>query len=211
MAAFALPARAESEAENHCHPACQTGATCVNGTCMVPAPATGPAPVAPPAATTAPAATTPAPAAMTPAPAPPPPTPAPAPPPAYAPGSPQPGSPYAAPVYAYPSRPPPAPPPHSGLLALPYIGVNSFSGSGTSSLDPGLRFGSFLGGFVTPTFSVDGEATMDIMNPNTPGIESSEWMAHFTFSPLFHARGPSAEFVIGPKLGLWTLSAHASD
>jgi len=97
------------------------------------------------------------------------------------------------------------------LLALPYIGVNSFAVSGTTGLDPGLRFGSFLGGFVTPTFSVNGEATMDIMNPNTPGIESSEWMAHFTFSPLFHARGPSAEFVIGPKLGLWTLSAHASD
>ena len=96
-------------------------------------------------------------------------------------------------------------------MALPYIGMNSFSGDGTSRLDPGLRLGAFLGGYATEVFSVNGEVTLDVMNPNTPGVDSSEWMADFTFSPLFHARSNSAEFVIGPKLGIWTLSAHGSD
>jgi len=64
---------------------------------------------------------------------------------------------------------------------------------------------------VSEIFSVNGEVTVDVMNPNTPGVDASEWMADFTFSPLFHARASSAEVVIGPKLGIWTLSAHGSD
>src|SRR4029079_8251188 len=39
----------------------------------------------------------------------------------------------------------------------------------------------------------------------------SEAMGHLTFSPLFHARTPGAEIVIGPKLGIWALRAHGPD
>ena len=178
---------------------------------MLPAQAATPAPVspAPAAATSAPAATATAPVSDPPAPAATPTAAATAPPPAYAP---PPASPYPPPPYAYQPRPPLAPPPpHTGFLALPYIGIHSFSGDGTNGLDPGLRLGAFLGGYVTDSFSANGEVTIDVMNPRSAGVDSSEWMADFTFSPLFHVRSGSAEIVLGPKLGLWTLSAHASD
>ena len=192
---------------------------------MAPAQATTPAPASPaPAVATpapapapsapAPAPAYPAPATPPPAPAATPPAPAPAPSPAFGKGYPQPASSYPPPPYAYQPRPAPGPPPlppHTGFLALPYVGIHSFSGDGTSGLDPGLRLGAFLGGVVSEIFSANGEVTIDVMNPRTPGFDSSEWMAHFTFSPLFHARANSAEVVIGPKLGLWTLSAHGSD
>jgi hypothetical protein len=188
LAAVALPAAAEAQEEKVCEPACGAGATCVNGLCMVPAQS--------------------APAAATPAPAPAPPA------------APPQGTGYPPPAYYYPPRayayPPAAtaaaaPPERSGFLALPYIGINSFSGSGLDSLDPGLRLGALLGGSVSGIFSANGEITIDVMNPNAPGVDVTEAMVHLTFSPLFHARTPAAEFVIGPKLGIWGLSAHATD
>jgi hypothetical protein len=191
LVAVASPAAAEAEEDEICEPACGAGATCVNGLCMVPAQA------APPAV-----------------------TPAPAPPPAPAAGYPPPAYSYPPPAYRYPPPPygyPPAAtaaaarPERSGFLALPYIGINSFSGTGTAGLDPGLRLGALLGGSVSGIFSANGEITVDIMNPNAPGVDVSEAMVHLTFSPLFHARTPSAEFVIGPKLGIWGLSGHGTD
>jgi hypothetical protein len=187
LAAVALPAAAEAEDENVCEPACGTGATCINGQCMVPAQS-----ATPPAAT----------------PAPPPP-----------PGAGYPPQGYYYPPPTYRSPPPAGYPPaatapseRSGFLALPYIGINSFFGSGTDGLDPGLRLGAILGGSVSPIFSANGEISIDVMNPNSgPGVDASEVMVHLTFSPLFHARTPGAEIVIGPKLGIWALSAHASN
>jgi hypothetical protein len=197
MAAVVSPAPVEAEEEKVCEPACEAGATCVNGTCMVPAQQAKPAP----APSQAPAA--PPPQAY--APGYPPPQ-------AYAPGYPPPGYQYP-PPYAYPPRPMPAParPPRVGFLALPYAGIHSFSGSGTNGLDPGLRLGAILGGAVSEIFSVNGEATIDVMNPSSAGADASEDMATLAFSPLFHARSGSAEIVIGPKLGLWALSGHASN
>jgi hypothetical protein len=188
LAAFALPAAAEAEEEDVCQPACGPGATCVNGQCMVPVQS------APPPG-------------VTPAQAPAPPPPAGYPPPAYY---------YPPPTYRSP--PPPgypgaaaAPAERSGFLVLPYIGINSFFGNGTDNLDPGLRLGTILGGSVSGVFSANGEITVDVMNPSSPGVDASEAMVHLTFSPLFHVRTPGAEIVIGPKLGIWALSGHATD
>ena len=94
---------------------------------------------------------------------------------------------------------------------MPYAGLHSFSGEGTAGVDPGLRLGAILGGRVSEVFSANGEVTIDLMNPDEPaGGDISEWLAHVTFSPLFHVSTTSAEIVIGPKLGAWTLSGHVS-
>ena len=191
LAAVVRPAFAGDE-DGPCEPACGAGETCFKGTCMVPAPAPvrqpQPAPAYPPQAY-------------------------PYPPQAH----PYPPQPYAYPPpapYGYPPSgyyPPPPPAARRGFLALPYVGINSFSGEGTTGLDPGLRLGAILGGRVSDIFSANGELTIDIMNPDVPeGTSVSEAMVHMTFSPLFHARTTNAEIVLGPKLGLWALSGHAS-
>jgi hypothetical protein len=195
MLAVIRPARADepaaaAEETKACEPACRLGEACVNGTCMVPAQSARPAP--PPANT-----------------------------PGYPPpGYPPPGYPYPPPAYGYPppgyappGYAPPAPPrpPRRGFLALPYAGIHSFSGEGTSGLDPGLRLGAILGGNVSEAFSANGELTFDIVNPDEPaGGNVSEVMGHITFSPLFHAYTASAEIVLGPKLGAWALTGHVS-
>jgi hypothetical protein len=132
----------------NCHPACAPGQMCVQGMCMVPAPPPGYG-------------------------YPPPPNPYP-PPPGYSYGYPPPG--------AYPGSyapPPPPPPPfsasdrrHSGFLAMPYLGVNSFQGTNAVNLGPGFRIGTLLGGRIGRSFSINGELTIDFMNPeNVPAAE----------------------------------------
>jgi hypothetical protein len=143
-AVMAPPAGAEEATAAICEPACQPGAVCVKGTCMVPAPPAQPRPT-------------------------------PVLPPGYAPydgRQPYP-YPYPAPPQAYP--PPgygasaPLRPAPTGFLALPYVGINSFSGEGTSGIDPGLRLGALLGGRVSEIFSANGEITFDVMNPDRGG------------------------------------------
>lgn len=95
-------------------------------------------------------------------------------------------------------------------MALPYIGIDSFSGYGTGGLGPGLRLGALLGGVVFPRLSLNGELTVDVMNPRT-GLDASESMLQFTISPLIHMRASSAEVVFGPKVGPWRLSGQSSD
>jgi hypothetical protein len=180
----ALPARADEPVD--CDPACGAGQTCVQGVCMIPAPA--------PAADRSPSPTPPA-----------------QPPVAY----PPPQTPYPPYGYQPPSYlPAPAPPrpPRTGFLALPYAGIHSFSGQGNGDLDPGFRVGSLVGARVSDLFSANMEVTFDILNPNNPaGVSASAYMLHATASPLFHIAAPPAEIVIGPKLGAWFEWGTASE
>jgi hypothetical protein len=186
--AIAAPVRAadapESDAEV-CAPACHPGEVCFQGVCMVPAPrGHQPAPQGPAA------------------------PPYPYPPPPYG---------YSPPPYGYPpppySYPAPRPrPPRTGFLAIPYVGLNSFSGDGASGIDTGLRIGAILGGRVNDLFSVNGEVIADVLNFNTPpGVSASETITALAGSPLFHLTTPSVDLVVGPKFGFWYLSGHASN
>jgi hypothetical protein len=135
-----------------------------------------------------------------------------------------PAAPPTAPMEAAPANQPPAlpevEPPSSfqpqrpaptGLLVLPYAGLNIFRSDGGSAPDAGLRLGTLLGGRVNELFSANGEVTFDVINLAVPaGVTASEYMFHFTFSPLLHFRSPGAELVIGPKIGGWILGGHSS-
>lgn len=124
------------------------------------------------------------------------------------------------PEHSYPPPPPPAHPPQlttprtprsSGFQPVLYAGVHSLSGDGTSATHPGLRLGAILGGRATEVVSANGEITVDVFNFDTgDGNSASGSMFQMTFSPLFHAATARADIVIGPKLGAWALTSHAS-
>jgi hypothetical protein len=181
-----------------------------------------PAPPAPPTPSAAPAPASPA---APPFPARPPAVAASQPPPGYA--YPPPAYAYPPPAYAYPppayAYPPPvayaAPPPRpnrerKGMLVMPYLGVHSFQDSVDSGLDPGLRVGALVGGYVSNAWSLNGGFDLDLINPNSQatsaGIELSTQMVDLTFSPLFHLGNGKAEFVVGPRAGAWMEWVHES-
>jgi hypothetical protein len=117
--------------------------------------------------------------------------------------------------YGYP--PPGAPPPpmgrhRSGFLALPYLGIESHAGSDDQDLGVGFVLGSFLGGRINDSFSINGEITIDIGNPKNvaPGIDVTIAEVDLAFSPLFHVPLGNGEVVLGPKLGAFGASAEAS-
>jgi len=150
--------------------------------------------------------------------------PQPYPPPGYAPQAPPPGY-YAPPpqpaygqqpTYAPPpayAPPPPAGPPayRRGFLLMPYLGVNVPVGDTSNGMSTGLRLGGLMGAMVGPFVSLNGELTIDILNPDTPsGMSVTEVEADLAFSPLFHLSLPGLELVAGPKIGFFALSGSVS-
>jgi len=128
----------------------------------------------------------------------------------------QPG--YPPPGYAYPpsyyTRPAPPPPGHKhGFLAMVFLGVNSLQGSTGKNEDVGFRLGTIMGGRVNESFSINGELTLDILNPkNVPsGVDVTEVEVDIALSPLFHVQLDNVELVAGPKLGFMGYSEQSSD
>jgi hypothetical protein len=197
LAVSGVETGAFAQASAECSPACGAGELCVNGVCMVPA--------------------RPAPTAAVPADAVPPP---PAPPPvvpqaAEAPRTAPPPLPITA--RARPAYAPAAPQPdrvREGALFLPFIGLHSFQDSNDKGVDPGLRVGTFIGGFVNNTLSLNGLAELDILNPNSngssAGADVSGQFLGVSFNPLLHVGNGNVEFVIGPKLGGWIEWVHVN-
>jgi hypothetical protein len=99
-----------------------------------------------------------------------------------------------------------------GMVILPYVGVHSFQGSNGSGLNPGLRVGAFVGRYVKRIWSLNGQAELDVLNPNdtasSAGVDASAQMIGVTFSPLVHLGNGKTELVAGPKLGGWIQRKH---
>ena len=92
-----------------------------------------------------------------------------------------------------------------------YTGVHSLSGNAHERHGPGPAARRNSGGRATELVSANGEITIDILNFDTgAGTSASGGMIQMTLSPLFHAATASSDIVIGPKLGAWTLTSHAS-
>jgi hypothetical protein len=139
------------------------------------------------------------------------------------------GSPTATPVVD-PNAPPPgaypAPPPGGALpavqqssaapfkpfLLLPFIGVQSIQNE-NSGTGPGLRIGGLIGGRVSEQFSFNGELLFDLWNISNvpPTVSESAYVIQAAAAPLFHLQAsPTAEIVMGPKLGLFFDHASVS-
>jgi hypothetical protein len=106
------------------------------------------------------------------------------------------------------AAPLPASPRPSGFVAIPYLGINSFSDAGIST---GFRAGALLGGRVAEIFSFNGELTVDKVNLDAPpGASASAYMFQLGISPLFHVDTPNVRFVAGPKVGFVGSTSHIS-
>jgi hypothetical protein len=116
------------------------------------------------------------------------------------PGYPPPGYAYPPSYYARPAPPPPAG--KHGFLAMVFLGVNSFAGSTGQNKDVGFRLGTIMGGRVNESFSINGEFTVDVLDPkNSPNVDVTAFEVDLALSPLFHVETGNVELVIGPKLG----------
>lgn len=116
---------------------------------------------------------------------------------------------------AHAEAPPPAvvARPHSGGILMPYVGFNSFQGTTGTNDGPGLRLGALAGGHVHEMVSLNGEVTVDFVNPkNVPsGVDVTALELDLAFSPLAHVVAvPRLELVIGPKVGAWFGSQNTS-
>jgi hypothetical protein len=99
-------------------------------------------------------------------------------------------------------------PRHHGLLLLPYLGLNFPTGDGSTGMSTGFRLGGLLGFYAGPFLSFNGELTIDFLNVDSQGGPAvSDVMLDWAFSPLFHISVPHMDFVVGPKLGLFTESS----
>jgi hypothetical protein len=109
-------------------------------------------------------------------------------------------------AFAQAAEPPPA---KHGFLAMFYLGGQHYFGDAGKNVDTGLRLGTILGGRLNPQISLNGEITLDVLNPKNvpPGADASGLDADFTFSPLFHLPNGNVEIVVGPKLG-WRAEAQ---
>jgi hypothetical protein len=122
--------------------------------------------------------------------------------------------PNAAPPTAYqgppPAGAPPAvqqsvAPPYKPFLLMPLVGLQSIQND-NSGTGPGLRVGGLVGARINEQFSFNGELLFDLLNiSNVPaGVSESAYFIQFAAAPLFHVpASPTAEIVLGPKLGLF--------
>jgi hypothetical protein len=93
--------------------------------------------------------------------------------------------------------------PPAGAHLVPYVGVSSFLGSSGKGLGPGFRAGAIGGGHVNPMFSVNGEITIDLLNPSSSAGDYTGLNLDLALSPFVHVPLKNFELVFGPKLGAW--------
>jgi hypothetical protein len=129
--------------------------------------------------------------------------------------------PSAAPPGTYPLASPGGGPPavqqsgaasYKPFLLMPFIGFQSIQND-NSGTGPGLRVGAVAGARMSEQFSFNGELLFDLWNfSNVPaGISESAYVVQFAAAPLFHVQAsPTAEIVVGPKLGLFFAHSSAS-
>jgi hypothetical protein len=98
------------------------------------------------------------------------------------------------------------------LLLSAFLGISSFQGTTSEGLSPGLRFGGLIGFYASPVFSLNGELSIDFLNPDSNFGNQTAVRAAISFSPLYHlATTGNFEIVLGPKLGAWSEDDSDSD
>ena len=112
---------------------------------------------------------------------------------------------------AYPPAPaPPPPPPKHGPLFIPYFGFESHMGEGSDTLGVGFGLGAIAGGRVNQRLSINGELTINVLNPKNAPDDTLMFEGDLALSPLFHVPLAFGEVVIGPKLGVFGASWTAT-
>jgi hypothetical protein len=102
-----------------------------------------------------------------------------------------------------------------GVLVIPFFGFHAVEGIAAGDYDAGARGGLLVGVHASPIVSLNVELAMNFLSPKSmvsPILRTSSSGHDFTaaFSPLFHVSNGIGEFVIGPKLGMWSSSIDTS-
>jgi hypothetical protein len=97
-------------------------------------------------------------------------------------------------------------------MFLPFIGFHSYQGNNATGLDAGLRLGGLMGFRIGEFVSLNGELSVDVLNPNfvQAGSNYSEYDTMLAFSPLVHVPLGNVELAFGPKFGVWVGSYSES-
>jgi hypothetical protein len=101
----------------------------------------------------------------------------------------------------------------AGRFVLLYLGPNLplKTSSAQSSYGPAPHLGGLLGFYVGSHVSINGEFSIDVLNPSGSGT-TDEALLGLSFSPLIHFGSPSVEFAIGPRLGyFWHAGSDSSN
>jgi hypothetical protein len=106
----------------------------------------------------------------------------------------------------------PAPlPPRNPWLAMGFVGIHSFQNADFAT-GPGLRIGGIGGLRVNDQLSFNGELVYDFVNLNGSVSGVSVYNLQVATAPFYHLQAsPSAELVIGPKLGFYRFALSSSD
>ena len=88
---------------------------------------------------------------------------------------------------------------------MPYLGTTLAMGDTSKAYNLGYRFGGMGGFHVSPFLSLNGEVTVDHLDPvdveNGYILKASA--ADLAFSPLFHLALERGDVVVGPKFGAY--------
>lgn len=118
----------------------------------------------------------------------------------------------APPPGASPSAAQPAAVAYKPAVLMPFIGFHSIQND-NSGTGPGLRIGGLAGARLGDQFSFNGEALFDLWNySDVPaGASISAYDIQVSAAPLYHLQvAPTAEIVVGPKLGFFYFHDSAS-
>ena len=98
---------------------------------------------------------------------------------------------------------------HRGFLLLPFVGANLPLGDPFAGFDLGFRAGGVGGFHVLSYLSINGECSVDFLNPNNVEMGSNlhARVADFALSPFFHIALDRGEIVMGPRIGAFTASS----
>lgn len=93
-------------------------------------------------------------------------------------------------------------PVRAGKFFLLYLGLNFpiKTGPAQSSYVTAPRPGGLFGFYVGSHVSINGEFSLDVLNPSGAGT-TDEALLGFSFSPLIHFGSARVEFAVGPRLG----------
>jgi hypothetical protein len=98
------------------------------------------------------------------------------------------------------------------LVLLPTFGIHALVGQSGDRRGSGASFGGLVGFRPWEFFSFNGQLTFGFPNvKNRAPSSEPEIEALISFSPLGHFSAGPAQFVFGPRLGLWVASAGDQD
>ena len=94
------------------------------------------------------------------------------------------------------------------LVGMAYVGIHQHTrGTNAEDYGPGLRLGALAGWRANEFLSVNVQGLVDQVRTESRLALGTYWVPEVALAPLAHFRQQALEFLIGPRAGLWLMSA----